>query len=192
MNPMDQELMNEVKNGRVKRLGVLFERHERRLFNFCLRMTGDREASEDLVQEVFMRILKYRHTYRSDSDFTVWTYQMARNACHDHFRRHGRRAEVGREPPEMASPAATPSEEVEASEEIALLHRALAELPVEKREVLVLGRFRELKYEQVAKLLGCSVGAVKVRMHRAVKELRDVYHRLLEAPPGGGIEEVTS
>jgi RNA polymerase sigma-70 factor (ECF subfamily) len=176
--------MNEVREGAVARLGILFERHHRRLYNFCLRLTGDRHLAEDLVQEVFARILKYRHTYRPDSDFLVWTYQMTRNVCADHFRRLARTAEAPGEPPiDIAGAEARPLDELESAEAVALLRRALSALPLDKRELLVLSRFQNLRYEQIAELLGCTVGAVKVRVHRAVKQLRDVYLRLAEVTP---------
>lgn len=184
MNETDQELMNQVKSGAVDRLGVLFERHQRRLYNFCLRLTGDRQLAEDLVQEVFTRILKYRHTYREDSDFLVWTYQMARNACADHFRKRGRMSEVDEEPrEETAAVEPRPLDELESAEAVDLLRQALDALPLEKRELLVLSRFQNLKYEQIAELLGITVGAVKVRVHRAVKQLRDIYLNLGEVTP---------
>lgn len=108
--------MNEVREGAVARLGILFERHHRRLYNFCLRLTGDRHLAEDLVQEVFARILKYRHTYRPDSDFLVWTYQMTRNVCADHFRRLARTAEAPGEPPiDVAGAEARPLDELESA-----------------------------------------------------------------------------
>lgn len=169
--------MNQVKEGAVDRLGELFERHHRRLYNFCLRLVGKREAAEDLVQEVFTRVLKYRHTYRRDSDFVVWTYQMARNACADYYKKRGRL--TGDDPSEDAvCPAPLPLAEVESAESLHLLREALARLPVDKREVLILSRFQSLKYEQIAELLDTTVGAVKVRVHRAVRQLRDVYLRL--------------
>lgn len=80
--------MAEVKNGRVERLAVLFERHHIMLFNFFLRLTGNRSTSEDLVQEVFIRILKYRATYRGEDKFLGWMYRIAHNAHIDHLRRH--------------------------------------------------------------------------------------------------------
>ncbi len=184
MNETDQELMNQVKSGAVDRLGALFERHQRRLYNFCLRLTGDRQLAEDLVQEVFTRILKYRHTYRDNSDFLVWTYQMARNASADHFRKRGRMSEVDEEPrEETAAVEPRPLDELESAEAVVLLRQALDKLPLDKRELLMLSRFQNLKYEQIAELLGCTVGAVKVRVHRAVKQLRDIYLNMAEVTP---------
>jgi RNA polymerase sigma-70 factor (ECF subfamily) len=77
--------------------------------------------------------------------------------------------------------AGDPAQQLQESE---LLHRALMELPEEKRELLVLCRFQELSYEEVARLVGCGVATVKVRIHRALQELRVAFHQLQAAPAG--------
>ncbi|HET9131995.1 MAG TPA: RNA polymerase sigma factor, partial [Terriglobia bacterium] len=91
VNPLvektDIELMLAVRDGVVSTLGILFERYHERLYNFFVRHTNRRDASEDLVQDVFFRMLKYRHTYRGDAPFTVWMYQLARNASADYFKK---------------------------------------------------------------------------------------------------------
>src|SRR6516164_9355553 len=112
----DEELMSQVRNGVGEMLGVLFDRYQVPLFNFYLKLTGERSVSEDLVQEVFLRILKYRQTYRIDTPFRAWMYQIARNARVDHLRR--RRPETSWEP-EM-SPAVAPADTAEQSQETAL------------------------------------------------------------------------
>src|SRR5579863_7420762 len=86
----DTELMVSVRDGDLVKLGVLFERHQVGLFNFFLRLTGSRQLSDDLVQEVFIRILKYRKTFRQPGEFRPWLYKLARNAVAAHFRKHGR------------------------------------------------------------------------------------------------------
>lgn len=170
----DEELMAQVRSGIGEMLGQLFERYHVPLFNFYLKLTGDRSASEDLVQEVFFRILKYRQSYRPGTPFRAWMYQIARNARLDLLRR--RRSETSWEP-EM-SPAIMPQDAAQQSEETALLHRALMRMPEEKREVLVLSRFQDLKYEEIAQMLGCEAGTVKTRVHRALQELREIFHEL--------------
>jgi len=170
----DEELMSQVRNGIGEMLGVLFERYHVPLFNFYLRLTGDRPMSEDLVQEVFFRILKYRHSYRTDTGFRAWMYQIARNVRFDHLRK--RRPETSWEP--SMSPAVEPADTAQQSQESALLHRALLHLGEDKREVLVLSRFQDLKYEEIALLLGCEVGTVKTRVHRALQDLRQIFHLL--------------
>jgi DNA-directed RNA polymerase specialized sigma24 family protein len=136
MSPTDNELMEDVRDGRVEKLAVLFERYQTMLYNFFLRLTGNRAASEDLVQDVFMRVLKFVET-------------------------------PSREPlPEAA---------YEADQEAELVRRALDRLPVQKRELLVLFRFQNLKLREIAELLGCQVGTVKAQVHRALKDLSRIY-----------------
>lgn len=176
----DHLVMLAVRDGDVERIGVLFDRHHRMLFNFFLRLTANRGLSEDLVQEVFFRMLKYRQTFQVGTSFTAWMYQVARNAHIDQGRK--RRLEIvpDEEPSwdDVASTDADPLERLAHAQEVKLLRRALDRLPVEKREVLVLSRFQNLKYSEIADILGCEVGAVKVRVFRAVRELGQIFSEL--------------
>ena len=176
----DHLVMLAVRDGDVERIGVLFDRHHRMLFNFFLRLTSNRGLSEDLVQDVFFRMLKYRQTFQAGTNFTSWMYQIARNAHIDQARK--RRLEIisDEETPwgSVVSTDADPQEQLEHAQEVKLLRRALDRLPMEKREVLVLSRFQNLKYSEIAEVLGCEVGAVKVRVYRAVRELGQIYFEL--------------
>jgi RNA polymerase sigma-70 factor (ECF subfamily) len=118
--------------------------------------------------------LKYRHSYRPDTAFRAWMYQIARNARIDLLRK--RWPETSLEP-EM-SPAVAPVDTAQQSQEARLLHNALMQISDDKREVLVLSRFQDLKYEEIAQLLGCEVGTVKTRVHRALQDLRQVFQQL--------------
>jgi RNA polymerase sigma-70 factor (ECF subfamily) len=175
----DEELMLQVRNGAEQGLGVLFDRYQQPLFNFYAKLTGNPGLSEDLVQEVFLRVLKYRHTYTPQSSFRAWVYQIARNTRVDHYRKQ--RPETAYEP-EM-SPGFLPGDSAQQQQEISLLHRALLQMPEDKREVLVLSRLQEMKYDEIARILGCEVNTVKVRVHRALQELKQVFHQLA-TPPG--------
>lgn len=176
----DHELMIAVRAGEIRKLGDLFERHHRPLYGFFVRLTNQPSVSEDLVQIVFYRILKYRHTYRDEGKFSAWIYHLARKVAADHFRKHAR-TPIPTDPAdllEQVSPGPQPSEQAAAAEDTALLRAALARLPLEQREVLVLSRLQNLEHKAIAQLLDCSVGAVKVRVHRALKELREIYFKI--------------
>jgi RNA polymerase sigma factor (sigma-70 family) len=80
--------MISVRNGETEKLGHLFEAHHKRLYNFFLNQTGNRQTSEDLVVDVFLRMLKYRHTYKDEGSFSTWMYTIARNARVDHYRKN--------------------------------------------------------------------------------------------------------
>jgi RNA polymerase sigma factor (sigma-70 family) len=170
----DEDLMLEVRNGGTENVGVLFDRYEKPLLNFYAKLTGNRTLSEDLVQEVFLRLLKYRASYDPGTPFRAWVYTIARNARVDHFRKQ--RPETSWEP--HMSPAVVPADAAQQQQETDLLHRALMQLSEDKREVLVLSRFQDMKYEEIAKLLGCEVGTVKTRVYRALQDLKQIFSGL--------------
>lgn len=176
----DHELMIAVRAGEIRRLGELFERHHRPLYGFFVRLTNQPSVSEDLVQIVFYRILKYRHTYRDEGKFSAWIYHLARKVAADHFRKHASTptpadpVDFQNEPDQAPAPDARAA----TADDLALMRRALARVSHEHREVLVLSRLQHLEHQEIARLLDCSVGAVKVRVHRALKELREVYFKI--------------
>ncbi|WP_460912686.1 RNA polymerase sigma factor [Spirosoma areae] len=169
--------MLQVKAGRMDTMGLLFERYHRPLFGFLFHMTGQREASEDMLQTVFYRMLKYRHTFTGEGEFRSWMYHLARNVLVDYNKQNKRSAQqydladvadkIG------GGPAA--DERLQKEQELDMLHRAMAKLSTDNREVLVLSRFQELKYEEIARVLNTTEGAVKVRVHRAMNELKKIY-----------------
>lgn len=173
--------MVAVRAGDVAKLGQLFERYQQRLYAFFVRLTNQPAVSEDLVQVVFYRILKYRHTYRDEGKFTAWIYHLARKVAADHFRKHAKAA-TATDPSDLHEHpddgAVSPDHSAATSDDLAILRTALARLPLEHREVLVLSRLQNVEHKEIARLCDCSVGAVKVRVHRALKELRDVYFKL--------------
>jgi RNA polymerase sigma-70 factor (ECF subfamily) len=181
----DEELMLQVRDGAGEMLGVLFDRYHTPLYGFYSRLTGDRGLSEDLVQEVFLRILRYRQSYRPGTPFRAWMYQIARNARVDHLRKTRPQTELD---PEMPSPLPQ-TDAAQQEQETRLLHRALMSLPEEKREILILARFQELKYDEIARLVGCELITVRVRVHRALQELREAFHQLER---GGGMNKAAA
>ncbi len=174
----DEQIMQEVRSGNVGRLELLFDRHHRPLFRYFLHLTGSRALSEDLVQEVFFRILKYRHTYQADTTFRAWMYQIGRNACMDQMGKRKGEVAMPENLGEFSSAEMLPDRQVQNKQETVLLHKALAAMPAEKREVLVMSRFMDLKYDEIASILKCEVGTVKVRVYRALRELGDRFFAL--------------
>jgi RNA polymerase sigma factor (sigma-70 family) len=182
VNATDNAVMAQVGSGEVAKMAVLFERHHRALFRYFVSMNRNRELSEDLVQDVFFRMLRYRASYDPKQPFTAWMYQIARNANVDQAQK--RKAEVvgidefDERRPEPASDAPGPEEIAAKGQDVALLKRALERLPADKREILVLSRFNDLKYDEIAGILGCEVGTVKVRVFRAMRALEQIYFAL--------------
>lgn len=174
----DNRLMEDIKDGKVEKMAVLFEKHHVALFNFFMRLTGNRNISEDLVQEVFMRMLKYRGTYQGRSKFTLWMYQIARNAHIDYLRKKRDALPLDEQWSEPITTDDSPEDRLEGGQEVQLLRQALAQLPLKKREVLILSRYQNLKYKEIAELMGCHIGTVKAHVHRAIKELGKIYFEI--------------
>ena len=179
----DDALMTAVRSGDLAKLGILFERYHLPLFDFLSRVTGDRTAAEDLVQDIFVRVLKYRATYRDGGNFETWVFRIARNARADYFRQRPPLDALDEDVFERPEPQAGPARRLEAARERTRLRRALLQLREDKRELLVLARYRDMKYEQIADILGIEVGAVKVRVHRALRELREIFLQLRDENP---------
>jgi len=177
MGERDELLMLAVRDGDVPKLGLLFDRHHRVLFDYFARMTGDRAAAEDLVQDVFFRMLKYRKTYRDDSRFTAWMFHIARNARIDHHKK--RRGEVmfPEEGMEVPSRSPFPNQELEQQQETVLLQRALFKLSEEKREVLVLSELEQMTVPEIAGALGANLNTTYSRLKAAKKAFGEVYAR---------------
>ena len=178
----DNALMSAVTAGTVSKLAILFERHHRSLYRYFVSMTRDPQTSEDLVQDVFFRILRYRATYDPQQSFTAWMYQIAKNANVDRIRQ--KRGEVieideldlGNR--ELASSGPDPETSAVRAQDLKLVRQAMELLPPEKREILVFCRFQGMKYEEIAEVQGCAVGTVKVRVYRAMRALAEIYSTL--------------
>jgi RNA polymerase sigma factor (sigma-70 family) len=174
----DNELMVLVKAGDLDKLGILFERYKTRLYRYFYLNTGDQDASEDLVQNVFMRIIRFRDRFEAAGEFRSWMFSIAYHAKIDHFRK-GKRTQRHEELRETdAVLERTAEHDMIDSENVSRLESALQRLRDDYREVLILARYEELKYREIAEMLGCSEGAVKVRIHRALQELKGIFDRL--------------
>lgn len=174
MNTQDNLLMLQVKAGDLDKMGLLFERYHRPLFGFLYHMTSDTQTSEDLVQNVFYRMLKYRHTFTAEGEFHTWMYHLARNVINDSYRqnRNSMQHYDLEKYAERVGGGTTADEELEKRQESEMLQRAIDKLSPEHKEVLIMSRYQELKYEEIATILNTTEGAIKVRVHRAMNELK--------------------
>lgn len=176
--PDDRELMTAVRNGDPSKLGVLFERHHKSLYNFFLRQSMGPDSAEDLVQDVFYKMLRHRGTYKGTSEFRTWMYKIAVNTKIDYLRKHRHRKQETQIHDSIAAGDPSPENEAVANNEKDLLMKALDRLSDEKREALILKRFENMKYEEIAEVVGCKEGTVKARVHWALRDLAREYRNL--------------
>ncbi|GAA0893906.1 RNA polymerase sigma factor [Fulvivirga kasyanovii] len=174
----DEMLMMAVKNGDLEKASELFDRYHKPLYNFFVKITFDRDLGHDLTQNVFLRMIKYRASFRQDKQFRPWIYQMARNIYADHFRRNKMLFSDYAEVEDLKNKIAAVDEVMVEDERQKLLYISLFKLQPEQREILILTRFQQMKYEEVAQVLDCSVANVKVKVHRAIKQLREKFLEL--------------
>jgi len=185
--PTDEELMLTYQKGSKEAFEELFARYRTRLFNYFRRSLGDLVQAGDLLQTLFLRVHRARDTYQPAAAFSTWIYTIARNLVRDALDKE--RAERARRETTRQSRRETDEEPVPVEERIAdehtvpetRLHRkelaarlqqALLSLSLEQREVILLSKYEELSFSEIAAILGCSVTAAKVRAFRALKALR--------------------
>lgn len=169
--------MLQVREGQLSELTELFERYHVLLYNFFLRLTLDKALSEDLTQNLFYRVLRYRQSFEPASgSFRSWVYRMARNIYADHLRQD-----------QKVPGSSGPSDEVleriagqdvpYTEDQFERLDAAMALLSPDQREILVLSRYQGLKYGEISKIKEISVPAIKVQVYRALRKLRDLYFK---------------
>jgi len=173
-NIPDETLMLNVKNGNLSGMAVLFERYHLRLFNFFLKMGLKREASQDLTQNLFYRMIKYRHSYRTGSSVKSWIYQIARNLHADYCNQQKKDYDLFMQT-ETYPDVTADLTEVFPEEDFERLENAFSKLNNAQKEIIVLSRYQGLKYEEISSLINQSVPAIKVAMHRAMKQLKTIF-----------------
>lgn len=172
--------MLRVKDGDLDKMALLFERYHRPLYGFLFHMTYQREASEDMVQTVFYKMLKYRNTFTGNGEFVAWMYQVARNTLKDQVKKNKYKMQQydAEEMEDKISGGESADEQLEKRQEKAGLYKAMANLSDDHREILTLSRLQELKYHEVGQILGITEIAAKTRAFRAMQELKNIYTKM--------------
>lgn len=178
----DEDLMMAYRDGDARAFEELVKRHERGVFNFILRSVGRRDIAEELLQDVFLRVIRNASGYQQSAKFTTWLYTIARNICIDRARKKGGR-ELSLDQPVGEGEKQTFLDQVaDSSSQLATDHdrevfrqkleKALALLPEEQREVFVMREISDLKFREIAEILDIPVPTVKSRMRYALEALR--------------------
>ena len=174
----DYELTQAIAKGAIASIGDLYERHRPRVYAVCLQMTKNSTEAEDLTQEIFVHLLRTIGSFRGESQFSTWLYRVTTNHVRMHFRRSSRRRERF---PGLTEEAAAPRKS-NVSSGLQVLDRiaiddALAKLPSGSRSVFLKFDIEGYKHEEIAGILGCSVGNSKSQLHKARRKLRKLLSR---------------
>jgi RNA polymerase sigma factor (sigma-70 family) len=170
---IETALMLRVATGDADAMALLFRHAYADVRTLCVRMTLDDDAADDLAQETFLRVLRYAKGFRGEARFSTWVFRIARNVCNRHLKHvsRSRNRALMKVEPESADPPRD-------RERVELLRHALTQLPHQDREVVVLSRLRDLSYRELAGVLECTEATARVRVHRALRRLRDIILRL--------------
>ena len=195
MNPpaiegQDQQDMARITGGDDHALNDLMARYSEPIFHFLIRLLQDETTAAELAQETFVRVYQHRHQFRARHKFSSWLYTIANNLARDRLRWLARHPHVSldNEPKSpdlgyqnrLVEPRADPSRHLETEERAATVQRAVQSLPEELRVPLILAEYEERSQAEIARILGCSVKAVEMRLYRARQQLRTKLQPLLE------------
>jgi RNA polymerase sigma-70 factor (ECF subfamily) len=170
----DQELMRLVQAGDTSPASEIFDRYSSRIYNFAYRFLRNSEAAEDATQEVFVKMLKHANQFHGDAKLSTWLFSITANWCRDYLRKADNKAKEAEEvlysipaPSELA-----PDRNLERRQDEQMIQKALSALTPEQREAILLSRYQGLSYAEIAQISGCSEGAVKTRVFRAMETLK--------------------
>ncbi len=181
MDISDAELIKAFKEGDSGALDELIGRHKNRLYAYLLRLVRDRDAADDLLQEVFIKVIKKLGSYGERDKFSAWLFTVAHHAVMDHFRSDRRRREESLDAAgedsaplvdTLASPEPGPDKILEEAERAAGLQAAFDRLSADQRELFIMRHYSGLSFKEIADILGLPIGTVLARMSRAMAKLR--------------------
>lgn len=180
----EEQLIRRAQRGDNDAFEALLRLHEKRVYNLCLRMSGNENDALDLSQEAFIKAWRALGQYQFEASFSTWLFRLTSNVCLDFLRRKKRRQELSltenyedsAEGAELSLPDAQPLPEEQAitNEARRELAQAMARLAPDHREILQLRVVEDLSYEQIAEILDIRVGTVKSRLARARLSLRKI------------------
>ncbi len=179
----DFELTQAAAAGNMVAFEEIYQRHHRRVYSICLRMLQNATEAEDLTQDVFIQLYRKIGSFRGDSAFTTWLHRLTVNQVLMHFRKRNvkfeKTTEEGETPVQIVGGTENPRK-MPVVDKIAI-ENAIAQLPNGYRNVFVLHDVEGYEHEEVAKILGCSVGTSKSQLHKARLKLRKLLQK--KAPP---------
>ena len=175
----DHELMAMVKDGDEKAFRRIVERHNEQILNLCCQYLGNQEDAEEVAQDVFIRMYNAAGSYRPDAKLSTYLYRIAVNLSLNRIRDRKRKRFVSldifqqsRENSNTSEQLSNPEQLIEEKEKGQIVRKAIDSLPPNQKTAVILKRYQELSYEEIARVMNCSVSAVEARLHRAKLNLQ--------------------
>jgi len=174
----DTELVALARSGDVDAYGVLYDRYQTSVYNLVLRMVGNVDDAEDLKQDVFLKTYRSLGAFKGTARFSTWLYRIATNVCLDEIRKRkptasfDQMAEDSSWEPADSRTENNPEEQLSRKISEGTVQEALLRIPPHYRILIVLRHLDEMSYDEIATIVGCSVNALNVRLHRARESFR--------------------
>lgn len=181
----DEDLIKRALEGSERAWLALVKRYEKRLFNYALRMSGNRDDAMDIMQDVLMSIYRNLGSFRGDSQFSTWAFRIASFRCTDYFRRRNWQTDsldVGEEPPDHGA-WAEPEVTLASAQDNQGITQLMSTLSQDQRQVVELKFFQHFTFDEIAGQLGISPNTAKTRLYAALEKMRK-----RSDPPGSALE----
>jgi RNA polymerase sigma-70 factor (ECF subfamily) len=172
----DEMLVEACLDGQKDAFDVIVERHRRHVYRVCYRFTGNHEDASDLAQDAFIRAYRALRKFKRQSSLATWLFRIAVNVCLNRLAAR-RQPELAIVDDRIATESESAADTILRAERAAVVRAAIARLPRKQRATLILRIYHELPHEQIAAMLGSSVGAVKANFFHALKNLKRVLQR---------------
>jgi len=189
MEQTDEEIMTEYQSGgEPEGIKMIFFRYKTRILNFCLRMLGNRADAEDVTGEVFLTLFSRKYAYTPEAKFSTWLYTVARNGCISRIRKRknlvsvwfSSRGSNTYDQWEIEDTEDLAAEQLAKREAASRVQRAIKQLPYEQREAIVLREYHRLSYDEISRILSCSLEKTKILIFRGRECLRGELKSFIE------------
>lgn len=165
--------MKQVAAGNISKASILFDRYHLNVYNYLLKVNKDKMLAEDLTQNVFEKMIKYKSSYNGQKSFKAWLFTIVRNANIDHHRKR-KYDSLDDKFLTVKTTEKDAQAQLEVKENKEQLLAAMNLLAEDEKELLILSKFERLKYSEISKMLGMTESALKVKAHRSIKKLRTI------------------
>jgi RNA polymerase sigma-70 factor (ECF subfamily) len=188
----DEQLMLRVQEGHTASFDVLVERYKDRLFNYLLRLVGNRDEAEEIAQEALVKAYIHAGKYKTIAKFSTWLYTIATNLVRNRMRSRSRAPQMfslwssrgsdsdEEKPVDIVDPGRNPEDKINDAELSEIINKAIQQIPEKYRTSFVLREINQLSYEEIAAVTGLKLGTVRSRINRARNCFRQIVAPLLD------------